>query len=269
MRRVLFGLISAAVLAVAIFAAGYFESKSIKIREIDIVSAELPPEFEGIRIAYLSDIYLGGSMSQRRLRATVEQINSLDSDFILFGGNYAVDKEVMIEVCFDELKKLESKIGFAGITGKAENEIFRERVKLRMMKAGIFILDNRVFSKSGETGDIKFAGLKKANPDFDRIKEDVSPGDFCIMSVPTADNIVDLPEELVDLAIAPQVPGAGVSLFGLFEPLADTEAHSHGMKEYGTMRAYVSSGMANRKYPFRLFNRPEIPVFILKTHSGA
>ena len=59
--------------------------------------AQLPAAFDGLRIAYLSDIHFGAFFKESRVRALAERVSAMDADLVLLGGDYAEDSATAID----------------------------------------------------------------------------------------------------------------------------------------------------------------------------
>ncbi|MBR6753651.1 MAG: metallophosphoesterase [Clostridia bacterium] len=57
------------------------------------INAALPRAFHGLKIAYVSDIHWGAFFSDERLQKLIEQVNALEADLIVLGGDYAEDAD--------------------------------------------------------------------------------------------------------------------------------------------------------------------------------
>ena len=69
--------------------------------QLDTVEAHyrngaLPRAFDGLRVAYVSDIHYGAFLKEDRVRALVRRVNALQPDLILLGGDYGDDSETAI-----------------------------------------------------------------------------------------------------------------------------------------------------------------------------
>ncbi len=61
--------------------------RRVHLVELEVALPGLPASFDGYRIAQLSDIHLGGFMTQELLRSNVERTNSLGADLVCITGD--------------------------------------------------------------------------------------------------------------------------------------------------------------------------------------
>jgi len=73
----------AAFIGYAAFEAGWTEIAKTIVR-----GKNVPPEFIGKKIVFVADIHCGEGFPPARLDDLAKQINSLDADIVLFGGDY-------------------------------------------------------------------------------------------------------------------------------------------------------------------------------------
>jgi predicted MPP superfamily phosphohydrolase len=89
-RREFFG--ACAAMAPPLFTIGstglaLAEMQRLRVRRFDLPIAGLPRDLDGVTIAHVSDIHLGGLTSARVLRDMVEQTNRMKPDLVLLTGD--------------------------------------------------------------------------------------------------------------------------------------------------------------------------------------
>lgn len=91
------GLLLCTIVAWVLLVGVVRTRKELTVRSAEIVSERLPQSFDGYRIAFFSDLHIGSIISVSDMcRNLVEQINSLDADLVVFGGD-------LINIRYDEL----------------------------------------------------------------------------------------------------------------------------------------------------------------------
>lgn len=108
-----FGLLGLA----AAMVYGYSRGQSrLWINEIDVPVRDLAPEFEGFRIAQISDVHLGNYMDATAMRAYAERVLELEADFIAITGDIT-DGLAHAPETFPALGALTAPAGVAAILG--------------------------------------------------------------------------------------------------------------------------------------------------------
>ena len=107
--------------------------KELTVKSTEILSARLPEAFDGYRIAFFSDLHIGSITSVTEMcRNVVEQINSLDVDLVVFGGD-------LVNVSYEELSPelqtvlggIKSRDGVVAVIGNHDTGVYvRDTVAL-------------------------------------------------------------------------------------------------------------------------------------------
>ncbi len=84
----------------------------LEIKELTIASAKLPEAFDGVRIAFFSDIHLGNLLqAEKMVKNLVATINSLDPDYVVNGGDLVnIRADEITPALLAELSRFESPV---------------------------------------------------------------------------------------------------------------------------------------------------------------
>ena len=278
-NKLIFILIISSILLVSY---SYLETRWIKITRVTIVSPELPTSFDGIKIAFVSDIHHGAALSRERVNKLVHRINDLHPDIIILGGDYISLNEKYIKPVFEELRNLKSKYGVYGVVGNHDCYINGDLTEKMMVKNGIKDCDNKSYWLRINRDSIKIGGVidpDGGDPESDSTVYDVRRKDFCILISHRPDYIAKIDNDLVDLTLSGHTHGGQVTFFGLWAPILPTKnklwaslslTKTTQKYRYGlihpkpNMQSYITSGIGTRFPPIRFFCRPEIAVLVLK-----
>jgi len=248
----------------------FFESRWIKITEIEIKSTEVPESFNGSKIVFISDTHLGPFLTSQRLSGIVDRINEIKPDMIILGGDYVHYRFKYIEPVFKEFGKLRGGLGVYAVLGNHDHYAGADFARKKMTKYGINNMDNQSLwvkkgndsIKIGGVGDLwestqqpenTFKGLKKSN--------------FAILVSHQPDYIESMNTDLIDLTLSGHSHGGQITFFGLWAPILPSlygQKYRYGLIDSGKMKSYISSGIGAVDLPFRFFCRPEIVVIRLK-----
>jgi predicted MPP superfamily phosphohydrolase len=103
------------------FAYGFaVERWQFRVREQDLLLETLPPEFDGLRIAQLSDIHISSFMPVREIRRAVGMANDLRADMTVVTGDFLTEAGDPLEACIAELAQLRAPLGVWGCNGNHE-----------------------------------------------------------------------------------------------------------------------------------------------------
>jgi predicted MPP superfamily phosphohydrolase len=248
----------------------HIESRWIKLKKIEIISADIPASFNNKKIVFITDIHHGPFLSIDRVKSLVKRINKLEPDLVLMGGDYVHRDSKYIMPVFNELEKLNSKNGIYAVLGNHDHWEDAELTKRLMIRNNIKICDNNSFWVKQDNDSIKIGGVGDLWEDsqiIDNTINDLKETDFAILISHNPDFIEKINTDKIDLTLCGHTHGGQVTLFGLWAPILPIESgnkYRYGLKEIGKMRAYISSGIGTITPPLRLFCRPEIVLINLK-----
>ena len=65
----------------------FLEPKLIVAEEVAIIDKTIPENFNGFKIAQISDIHFGRTTNEKELEKTVRKINEMKPDIVIFTGD--------------------------------------------------------------------------------------------------------------------------------------------------------------------------------------
>ena len=105
------------VLAASVTSCGLLDTYRLEVKEYTFESPDLPPEFDGIRAVFVTDIHHGPYYSQTQVGKVVDLVNRLEPDLVLLGGDYVYHDTRYEATCFQELARLEAPLGCFAVLG--------------------------------------------------------------------------------------------------------------------------------------------------------
>jgi uncharacterized protein len=273
MKRLLIFSSVALISLLIFFLYCYLETRWIKTVELEIQSTDIPKSFDGKRIVFISDIHHGPYLSIERIKNMVNRINKLHPDIILLGGDYVHHEAKYITPFFDEIKKLKANIGIYGVLGNHDHWEDPELTRKLMLRNGINLCDNQSYWIKIGNDSIKIGGVGDLWEDVQLIDftiHDTKKNDFCVLLSHNPDYLESLKTDKVDLTLSGHTHGGQVTFFGTWAPILPSkfeQKYRYGLKDFGNMKSYISSGIGTITPPLRFFCRPEIVLVILKRKS--
>lgn len=263
--RPVFGLfLGLVVVGLLVVAYMFLEPYWLTVREVTIHDPDVPLAFNGLRIAFLSDIHHGPYFSLARVRNAVDRTNQLHADIVLLGGDYVHRDAHYIAPCFAELARLQARLGIFGVLGNHDHWEDAALTRASMQRAGIHLLDNRAEWVTLDGQRIKLGGvgdLWEDEQDLTPTLADVTEGDMVILLSHHPDYAETLTTNLVDLVLSGHNHGGQVTLFGLWAPLLPSgtgQKYRTGTVHTGLTTVVISNGVGTVTPPLRFFARPEI-----------
>lgn len=262
-------IILVALTAVAM-AYSLIEPYMIETKEVVIQSHQIPQAFNGTKIVFLTDIHCSSFFSDSRVESLVSQVNALNPDMVVLGGDYVTDDTNYIEPCFSQLSKLKAPLGVYGVLG---NNDPKNATITAMENSGITYIGNRGFwiEKNGQR--IRLGGVGDLDTDVPYQGPTIGAADaddFVILVSHKPDYFPLANKNLVDLMLAGHTHGGQITFFGLWAPVTGSkygQEYVTGVKKSGNSTMIVSNGIGTIIVPMRFFARPQIIVVKLESST--
>jgi len=252
-----------------LFLYSFIEPYLIEEKTTVIQSKDIPQNFSGKKIIFVSDIHHGKFFSTKRVADLVERINRQHPDIIILGGDYVYGDEKYIEPCFEELSKLKAPLGVYAITGNHDKWENYELTAENIEKAGITNLDDK--NEILEIGDekINLAGIGwNCTLDEDQnIIDRMGEKNFSILTTHDPGLAEKLDLENVNFMLSGHNHGGQITFFGIWAfylPSGYGQKYRSGLVEKDNTEILVSNGVGTAFLPMRFFARPQINIIILK-----
>lgn len=193
-----------------------------RIRNYSVESEQLPGQFDGYTVAFVSDLHYPSKFTARRLGRLVHALKGISPDILMLGGDYVTDND-SIESLFASLASVVPRDGIYAVLGNHERRN-KELIGRAMAREGILLLaDSAVpVARSGDT--IFIAGV------YDSFRYDslaVQPSEtvpdslFTILLCHTPD-YAERSASTADLVLSGHTHGGQVSLLGLCTPVKNS-----------------------------------------------
>ncbi|HEY2471009.1 MAG TPA: metallophosphoesterase [Terracidiphilus sp.] len=262
--------------------AGEFERHWLEVVHKEISIAGLPPAFDGVRLAQMSDIHLDEFTEPFLLREAIDQINRARPDYVLLTGDY-VTSEVLprhltaeaVRQCGKLLNRLECPKRYA-IFGNHDIWAGVKEVGDALRANDIVVLRNEYLSLERGAGRIWLAGLDDpvcGRPDPDRAipsKIQNVQNEPILLMCHAPDFVDELRThpagQAVSLVLSGHTHGGQIRLpfIGALRLPPGGRKYVQGLFNVGTMQLYVNRGIGSVEVPFRFDCRPEITLFTLR-----
>lgn len=256
---------------------GYYEARSIVVRNYIYVNKDIPASFIGKKIIFVSDIHCNKYFTQEDVQKLVGLINSQKPDMIIIGGDNVYKETSYSSPFFTEMANLESKYGVYTVLGNHDHWEDAELIQEGFSKCGFNICDNRSYWIVEGSDSIKIGGVGDLWEDsqlIDKTISDVNPSAFCVLLSHNPEYIEVLkPDEAscIDLMLSGHTHAGQVTLFGLWAPvlpervgdIKPQQKYRYGWINEKGMQLYITSGVGIGSIPFRFFARPEIAIITL------
>jgi predicted MPP superfamily phosphohydrolase len=269
------------VFAVIVLVLGYVGARRLVVRRVDVEVPGLAAEFDGLRIAQLSDLHVGPHTSRRFLERVVKTTQSLTPDLIAVTGDLIDDRAEDVASYARALGTLEAPLGLYMIAGNHDVYAGWDEVEdsLRAANLGTVLVNDVHVLQRGDatialvgTGDPAGGarGASRAAPDVER----------ALARVPESATVIAFAH---NPALWPALAARGVALtlsghthwgqfalpklgWSLASPFLE---HAMGAHTDRDSLLYISPGTGYWGIPFRLGASPEVPLVTLRRGETA
>ena len=266
--------------------AHFIESRALRTVEYTIVSPDLPSEFDGTVIVFITDTHQGrwGTFDLRK--KVIELTEKEKPDLILFGGDYADKKYYKVEALAESMNALSAPLGKFGVPGNHDySHLTMEKVMgILQDKGGIANLTDKGvwLEKNGQR--IRLVGTdyvwnRRFPLQFPYYEmNDRTEDEFVVMLTHSADLFDRFEPELqrrIDLVLSGHSHGGQITFFGLYAPISMLRNRTYlsgrvDVEHYPYEKAttiITSNGVGTTGIPLRFFAPPQIVKVMLKSRQ--
>jgi hypothetical protein len=268
-----------------ISAAGMaFYSAEIARHEISILThtipiRNLPPAFEGFRVAQVSDIHYDEYTEPWFVRRVIDHVNALAPELVVFTGDYIsytpMPRDFVLRAmysCADAMARIACPKRFAAM-GNHDSFLGAPTIAPILAAVDIPLLVNQHVSIERSGQRLWIAGVHDPVthvPDLDATIPAQPNGPVILLShgPDYADTVAAHPRgPLVDLMLSGHSHGGQVRfpLVGALHTPSGGQKYVEGLFHLGTMQLYVNRGIGTVGLPFRLNCPPEITLITLRS----
>ncbi|MEI8361465.1 MAG: metallophosphoesterase [bacterium] len=234
------------------------------IKNIDVFISNLPKDWEGKKIAQLSDVHLGIVHREDYLQKIVDKVNKQNVDMVVITGDFFDGMDGRLEHLAYPLNRLKTTLGIFYVTGNHETYLGTNKTNLILEKeSGVRHLKNEAITING----LNLIGIdypeqgQKINL-VEEVKK-LTTKDPAILLFHEPKNVEELAKlGKIDLMLS------GHTHYGQIWPYNFIAKFVYGKYVYGlslvnNMTQYTSSGVGTWGPPMRLGTKSEIPIFTL------
>ena len=242
----------------------------LEITSHDVFVHDLPPAFEGYRVAFMTDTHVASFMRRGFYREAVNQINARNVDLVLFGGDFVSWQRHIPLMSELLITGLESKDGMFAVLGNHDYWAGADEIIAALTAKGVRFVVNRSIPISRDGQFIRLVGIDeiyRGEPDLDAAYEHVDAGNVVLALSHHPDIITTMRGRRADLMLCGHTHGGQIRLpfFGaIVVPSKHEGRYAAGFFRQDRVLMYVSRGLGAIP-PIRILCRPEVPIFTLRS----
>ena len=246
-------------LAIVASLYGIANAAAIRVKRVTVKLPGLPVSWRGRAAALVTDAHLGHVKGNRFLARLVGMLRQLKADVVFISGDLFDGTKVNPRQLVAPWKQLSPRFGSYFVTGNHEEFSDPAKYLEAIEGSGIRVLHNEKVNLDGlqvvgvpfsEAGDAKHFQLVLENADLDRDRASV-----LLTHVPQGLPIAE--KEGISLQLSGHTHGGQLFPFTWFTSRIFGE-YTYGLKRFGELLVYTSSGAGTWGPPMRVCTQPEI-----------
>lgn len=265
-------LIALGVVTLSTVTVGVWQAISgPKIVKIDVPLNGLPPNFDGFKIAQISDLHAGATIGNGYVEKVVQMVNGLQADLIVLTGDIMEGKVEDLQAELRTLSKLQAPFGRYLITGNHEYYWGIQGWIDAFKKTCLKVLLNEHVTLNQEDQELILAGVTDystmhlssdhaCNPA--QALQNVASDKVKILLAHQPVTYRLAQEGGADLMLSGHTHGGQYFPFNLFIGLF--QKYATGLNRYKNMLIYVNKGTGYWGPPLRTFVPSEITLLTLR-----
>ena len=241
-------------------------------------SSQWPIEFDGLKVAFVSDIHYGVLLKEDRVRKLAERLNALNADILLLGGDYGEHSDGAVE--FFHLKPgFKARIAVLGAFGNHDRTLPESnvpKIAQAMREDGVIPMLNDVYMLRRNGKQVAFATTDdffNGVPELKKVAKLCKNADFTVY-FPHNPDILPETHHLRDglfyqLAICGHTHGGQVAVgkHAIKSSSLYGDRYLSGWFREEGADILVSNGVGASGLPVRIGARPQIHLLTMKTKA--
>jgi uncharacterized protein len=246
------------------------ERRRLRVRTLELPISGLDPALDGLRVAHLSDLHIGGFHSVAEGRRWVERANALEADIVAVTGDLVTSGTHWYEDAAEVIGELRGRRGVFVSLGNHDQWDAPKLVNA-LERTGARVLRNAWELVGPAEAAIVVAGLDDRYTKRDDMKltlEGRPPGVPTLLLAHYPESFAAAASYDVSLVLSGHTHGGQIGLPFFAERLHLAMFTRHGSRGFyrrGTSTLFVSAGLGTTGPPLRLGIPPEIALFVLKS----
>ncbi|MFI8566017.1 metallophosphoesterase [Rhodococcus sp. NPDC078407] len=262
------GSIITAIVSISAMGYGLVEAATPRVTNTTVALAELPAEFDGVRVALVSDIHAGPSRGAGFVRRVVDSVNAENPDLVLLDGDLIDGTVPLVGADLEPLRDLDAPLGVFAVSGNHEFYAGDGGEWLDFWSTlGIDVLRNDRTTLTRGDAAIDLAGINDATapapfePDLAAALAGIDPDRFVLLMAHQPLQAVEASDLGVDMQVSGHTHGGQIWPIRYLVPLQQPSVE--GLDTIGNTTLYTTRGAGTWGPPVRVAAPPEIAMLEL------
>ena len=260
-----------AVVAVGVTAYGALEAAHPAVTRFEVASPQLPEQFDGVRVALVTDLHAGAVRSASFTQQVVDLVNDEHPDLVVVAGDLVDGTAARYSPETAPLAGLQAPLGVFATTGN--HEMFRDTANwVRSFEdVGLTVLRNTAVPLERGGATITLAGVHDATgdglwaPDYDAALAGTDAGGFTLLAAHQPLQAQSVEGRGVDLQLSGHTHGGQLWPINYLVPLQ--QPMLEGKATVAGTTVVTSRGAGAWGPAVRVAAPPEVPIVTLRRAS--
>jgi len=262
--------VTAAAIILAAGGSFSFLPRPARITPVEVSVPGLPPQFDGLRIAMLSDHHIGRLMTPQRARKRLESLADARPDLVVSLGDITEEDPRYQPEAAAIIADHKAPLGTYAVAGNFDVRCGTDALREELARVGVVYLENEAACVALNGADLWLVGVGDpwtGEDDLDGALAAVPEGATAVLLSHSPDIVEDAAGRGVPLVLSGHLhggqivvpfagPALGMSRFGT--------RFAWGSRRVGPTQLIVSRGLGEEALPVRLFCFPEIVLLTLR-----
>jgi uncharacterized protein len=258
--------------------SGLIEANEVYVTKLDFKITNLPPAFDGFKVAVISDLHFGPYTGARQIGSAVRTANALHPDLVTLLGDFVTEPvfgqpgggAAKAEPCAQVLGQLESTVGSFAVLGNHDYATQPEFVADALKSHGISLLRNTNQIVERDGARIWLIGVNDAmaqQADLEQALSGVPRDEIKILLAHEPDFADHASQYGIHVQLSGHSHGGQITLPGVHPFwLPDlAKKYYRGYYRIGQLQLYTNRGIGTVALPFRFCAPPEVTLLTLRT----
>lgn len=256
-----------------------FENTSLQVAHYDILDNKIPEDFNNYRIIQVSDFH--NTTSKKLTNDLVENIKKQKPNIIVLTGDLIDSRKTEVTFAINFIKEIKDIAPIYYVTGNHEARVSKySELKEQMNNLGINILENKAIAIRQNDSTLNLIGINDPSlanenkvSDNEIIRTEINNLEYdkdiyTILLSHRPEAFDTYVSENINLIFTGHAHGGQIRIPFVGGVVAPNQGlfpkYTSGKYEEKNTTMIVSRGIGNSIFPFRINNRPELIIVVLK-----
>ncbi|MBR6113196.1 MAG: hypothetical protein IKP79_01630 [Bacilli bacterium] len=245
------------LLLVGIIFLGYYETKSLRVKEYNIVDKDLPDSFNGVKVIHFGDVLYGSSVDYKYLNKVVKEMNKYKPDIVIFTGDLSSKDSKLTKKNKEEiiscLKKIKPSLYKYAIYGDNDDKEYEEI----MQDAGFIVLKDNYEELYYESNTPIIIGNTDTDAEL-----------FTIRLVHKPDDIDKIAKDNVDVILSGHSLNGQIRVpfYGALIRRSGAKKYTDDYYKFDNYKVYITNGLGTNSPNLRILNTPSFNLYRLTNY---